>query len=89
LPESRDQDSIDHDVRVVEWIEGEARPAKAAHHALDAESRVQDPLPGKSGDDEGQREWIEEDGAEGVLEPDLLVQKGRQQKADDQREGER
>ena len=41
---------------------------------LDAEIGVEDPLPDQAGDDEGQRERIEEDGAERVLEADLLVE---------------
>jgi hypothetical protein len=49
-----------------------------------AEFRVEDPLPDKTGDDEGQGEGVEDDGAEGVLEPDLLVEQGGQNEADDE-----
>ena len=38
----------------------------------------------RPGDDEGEREGIEEDGAERVLEADLLVEQRRQQEADHQ-----
>ena len=45
-----------------------------AHH-LHAEIGVEQPLPDEAGDDERQREGIEEDGAEGVLEADVLIEK--------------
>ncbi len=89
LPEPGDQDAVDHDVGVVERVEGEALEAEAAHDVLNAELRVEDPLPNESGDDEAEREWIQEDGAEGVLEADLLIEQRREHEADHQAEDQR
>jgi hypothetical protein len=60
-----------------------------ADHALDAEFGVQEPLPDEARDDEAEREGIEDDGAERVLEPDLLVHQGGEQEADDEAQDER
>jgi hypothetical protein len=86
LPERRDQDAVDDDLLVVERVEGEACPAKRAHNGLHAEIRVEQPLPDQPGHDEGQREGIEEDRAEGIFEADLLVHQRCQHEADDERE---
>ena len=45
LPEPGDQDAVDHDVGVVERVEGEARPAEALDDMLDAQVGIEDPLP--------------------------------------------
>ncbi len=74
---------------VVERVEGEALPAEAAHDMLHAKIGIEEPLPDEAGDDEGEREGIEEDGAEGVLEADLLVEQRGQHEADQQREHQR
>ena len=44
--------------------------------------RVHDPLPDEAGDDEGQREGIEQDRAEGALEADLLVHQHGEEEAE-------
>jgi hypothetical protein len=65
-----------------------SQPSRA-NAALQAEIRVENPLPDEPGDDEGQGEGIEHDGAERVFEPDLLIEQGRQGEADDEREDQR
>ncbi len=85
----RDQDAVDDDLGIIERIEGEGLEARAADDVLDPKSGFRIPLPDQTGDDEGQRERVEEDGPEGILEPDLLVEHGGQQEADHQAEDER
>ena len=52
LPDRGDDDGVDRHVAVLDPLEGEALPAPAAHHRLQPDARVEEPLPGGAGDDE-------------------------------------
>jgi hypothetical protein len=60
-----------------------------ANHVLNAEIRVENPLPDETSDDEGQGKGIEHDGPERVFEPDLLIKEGGENEPDDKREDQR
>src|SRR5690606_16783648 len=89
LPQPCEEYAVDDKFLVVERIEDEGLPAEAAHHVLHAEIRIEDPLPDQPGDDEGQREGIEEDGAERILEAYLQVEQGGEHETDREREDQR
>ena len=89
LPQPGKQYAVDDDVGIEEWVELEIIEAKAAHNVLYSEFGSEDPLPCQAGDDEGQGVRIEEDGAECVFEPDLLIHQRSQHKPDHKGEYQR
>jgi hypothetical protein len=55
---------------------------KLSHGLLQAQARIEEPLPGGPGDDEAERHGVEVDRPEHALDADLLIQQDGQGKAD-------
>ena len=73
-------------LRIDDPVEMEARPAPVVHGLLEPDARVEKQLPGRAGDDEGERERIEIDRPQDAFAADLLVEQDRERQAEEQAE---
>ena len=81
-----DDEAVDGGIRIDQRREVEARPAEAVQGLLNAEIRVEHPLPDEAGDDERHGEGIEKDRAQQVFLADALVHEHGEEVAEDHAE---
>jgi hypothetical protein len=82
LPDGGDDDGVDRHLAVLDPGEGERLPAPEMHDLLKPDAGVEEPFPGRAGDDERQRHRIEIDRAQHAFAADLLVEEDRQHQPD-------
>jgi hypothetical protein len=69
-------------------VEGERTEAPVTHRFLQAQFRMQEPLPGEPSDNERHRKGVEKDRSKHALEADVLIDEHREDKAEHQRPGD-
>ena len=67
-------------------VEMEARPAPVVHRLLEPDARIEEQLPRRAGDDEGERQRIEIDRPQNAFAADLLVEQDGERQAEEQAE---
>ena len=88
LPDRGDHEGVDRHLLVDDPVEGEVGKAQSRTSLLQAELRIEEPLPDEAGDDERHRVGVEEDGAEHALAAHVLIDEHGQQEAEHQAAGD-
>jgi len=88
LPYRGDHQAVDDPIRVHQPVEAKAFPAPVAQQLVQAQARVEQPFPGRPGDDHRQGHGVQVDGADEAFAADTLVEQHSQQHADRQADGD-
>ena len=78
LPDSGHYNGIDGHLRIDQPVELKVGKPQVLNRLLDAQARIEKPLPGGASDDEAERHGVQIDGADDALGADFLVQQDRQ-----------
>jgi len=87
-PEACHTAAITRQIRVHQPVEAKAFPAPVAQQLVQAQARVEQPFPGRPGDDHRQGHGVQVDGADEAFAADTLVEQHSQQHADRQADGD-
>ncbi len=88
LPHGGDHQAVDDPLRVHQPVEAETFPAPVAEQLVQAQARIEQPLPGGAGDDHRQRHGIQVEGADEAFAADALVQQHCEEHSEHQADGD-